>query len=287
MRRILWLALFAVGLASAPPVLESFQKPEAAAPVAAPAVKATTSKVWIGRYAEFEEFLRTAEIVKTETMDIGVLGIKRAYFKPDGLARRAALRSIRPGKYDGFFESYRSEIAAYKLDRLLELDMVPPTVERRYNGETISLQLWGEDLKMLGDVQKQKLGPTTPSQAGAYAFQLRRQKIFHDLTGNLDPNQGNIMFDPVWNVVLADFSRAFTITGKLVFEIGKPNGVNTIDRPFLDRLKALDRDTLRRELGDYVQGPGEVDSILRRRDDIVRGLERLAKEKGENQVFVP
>jgi hypothetical protein len=286
MPRILWLALIAVGSASATSVFGSPQQPQTAAPVAAPAVKATTSKSWIGRYAEYEEFLRTAEIEKTETMDVGVLGIKRAYFKPGGLARRAALRSIRPGRYDGFFESYRSEIAAYKLDRLLELDMVPPTVERRYDGETVSLQLWGEDLKMLKEVQEKKLGPKIPSEVGAYTFQLRRQKVFHNLTGNLDPNQGNIMFDPVWNVVLADFSRAFTATRKLVFEIGRPNGINTIDRPFFDRVKMLDRDTLSRELGDFVEGAGAIDAILLRRDDIVRGLERLAKEKGENQVFV-
>ena len=76
----------------------------------------------------------------------------------------------------------------------------------------------GQGFEMLREVQKKKLGPTNPSEVGTYTFQLRRQKVFHDLAGNLDPNQGNIMFDPVWNVVLADLSRAFTITGKLVFE---------------------------------------------------------------------
>jgi hypothetical protein len=286
MPRILWLALLVISACSAAPVLHSFQQPGPRPAVEAPAAKPTTTKLWIGRYAEYEEFLRTAEIEKTETMDVGVLGIKRAYFKPGGLARRAALRNIRPGKYDGYFESYRSEIAAYKLDRLLELDMVPPTVERRYNGETVSLQLWGEDLKMLKDVEKEKLGPRAPAEVGAYTFQLRRQKLFHNLTGNLDPNQGNIMFDPVWNVVLADFSRAFTETRKLVFEIGRPTGANAIDRPFLDRLKALDRETLSRELGDFVER-GAIDAILLRRDDIVKGFERLAKEKGEAQVFTP
>lgn len=287
MPRILWLALLAVSSLSAASVLESFQQTEPRTAVEAQAAKPSTTKVWIGRYAEYEEFLRTAEIEKTERMDVGVLGIRRAYFKPGGLVRRAALRSIRPGKYDGYFESYRSEIAAYKLDRLLELDMVPPTVERRYNGETVSLQLWGEDLKMLKEVNEKKLRPTTPAEVGQYTFQLRRQKLFHNLTGNLDPNQGNIMFDPVWNVVLADFSRAFTNTRKLVFEIGNPAGATAIDRPFIDRIKALDRETLRRELGDFVEGGGAVDAILLRRDDIVRGFERLAKQKGDAQVFLP
>jgi hypothetical protein len=282
MPRILCLVLIVVGALSLSPPSASVSLHAAAPPQAAqPAAAPVTTKVWIGHYDEYENFLKTAEIERTETVGTGVLGIKHAFFKPGGLATSGALRSIRPGKYDGYWESYRSEIAAYKLDRILELDMVPPTVERQYQGQTVSLQLWGEKLTMLKDVEKKKLHPTAPAEVGAYTFQLRRQKIFHNLAGNIDPNQGNIMFDPVWNVVLADFSRAFTDTRKLVFE------ATAIDRPFFDRVKALDRATLMRELGDYVEGGRAVDAILMRRDDIVKSFERLAKQKGENQVFVP
>src|SRR5580765_7617061 len=243
MRRILWVALFAVGCASATSAVASLQQPapSVSAP-AAPQAAAVSSKIWVGRYAEFEEFLRTAEIERTTTASTGVLGIKRAYFKAGGLAVSGALRSIAPGKYDGFWESYKGDIAAYKLDRLLELDMVPPTVERRYNGEMVSLQLWAQNLTMLKDVQAQKL---QPSNLEAYNFQLRRQKVFQNLVGNPDPNQGNILFDPAWNVVLIDFSRAFTNTRALKFE------ATSIDQAFLDRIKALNRDTLRREIGDF------------------------------------
>jgi hypothetical protein len=279
MRRILWLALLAVGCVSVTSVPAALSRPAqaAAAPAATPAAEPISSKIWLGRHQEFEEFLRTAEIERTTTVSVGILGIKRAYFKPGGLVVSGALRSIRPGRYDGFWESYRSEIAAYKLDRILGLDMVPPTVERRYNGNMVSLQLWGKDLRMLGQVQEQNL---RPSNLEDYSFQLRRQKVFHNLVGNLDPNQGNIMFDPVWNVILVDFSRAFTNTRVLKFE------ATAIDRPFLDRVKALDRETLRREIGDFVE-TGAVDAILMRRDDIVKAFEKQAKQKGASQVFLP
>jgi len=281
MRRSLWFALVAVSSLSASPALVSFQQraPAGAAAQAEAKAQPSSSKSWVGRHREFEDFLRTAEIERTTNVSVGVLGIKRAYFKPGGLADSAALRSIRPGKYDGYWESYRSEVAAYKLDRLLELDMVPPTVERRHNGEMVSLQVWGRDMKMLKEVQEQKLRPP-PSRLEAYSFQLRRQKVFHNLTGNLDPNQGNILFDPVWNVVLIDFSRAFTNTRKLVFE------PTSIDRPFFDRVKALDRDTLRREIGSFVEA-GAVDAVLARRDDLVKAFEKRAKEVGAAQVFLP
>ena len=279
MRRILWPALLAVGFVSATSALASFQQPAqaVAAPAAAQTAQPASSKIWVGRYQEFEEFLRTAEIERTTNVSTGVLGIKRAYFKPGGLAASAALRSVKPGKYSGFFESYKGDIAAYKLDRLLELDMVPPTVERRYNGDPISLQLWAQDMKMLKEVIEKQLKPT---DLDPYNFQLRRQKVFQNLVGNLDPNQGNILFDPAWNVVLIDFSRAFTMTRVLKFE------ATAIDRPFLERIKTLDRDTLRRELGEFVEA-GSVEAILMRRDDIIKAFDKLAKQKGEAQVYLP
>jgi hypothetical protein len=279
MRRPLWLLLVALGSVSADSV-QSFQQlppPIDAAPGGTQAGQSASSKIWVGRHAEFEDFLRVAEIERTTTVSTGVLGIKRAHFKPGGLAASAALRSIRPGRYDGFWESYKGDVAAYKLDRLLELDMVPPTVERLYNGEPVSVQLWTSNMRMLKEVQQQNV---RPADLEAYSFQLRRQKVFQNLAGNLDPNQGNILFDPLWNVVLVDFSRAFTNTRKLVFE------ATSIDRPFLERIKALNRDTIRRALGDLVEG-GAVDALLARRDDIVKAFARQAASKGERQVLLP
>ncbi len=279
MRRILWLALLAV-ISAATSGLASYQQRAADAGIRAPeqVAERSSSKIWVGRYKEFEDFLRTAEIERTTTVSTGVLGIKRAYFKPGGLAGSAALRSIRPGRYDGFWESYKGDLAAYRLDRLLELDMVPPTVERRYNGEMVSLQLWAQDMKMLSEIQKQNL---RPSNLEPYSFQLRRQKVFQNLVGNPDPNQGNILFDPVWNVVLVDFSRAFTNTRTLIFE------ATSIDPSFLDRIKALNRDMLIREIGASVVEGGALDALLARRDDIVKAFEKRAQQRGASQVFVP
>ena len=49
-----------------------------------------------------------------------------------GRLRRAfAWKPLRPGYSKGFMESYKAEIAAYKLDRMLDMHMVPPIVERQ------------------------------------------------------------------------------------------------------------------------------------------------------------
>src|SRR6185295_10268466 len=93
MRRFLWLVLLAVMTfiaAATPSRLASYQQPVADATdqtnrVTAQTGERSSSKIWTGRYQEFEEFLRTAEIERTTTVSTGVLGIKRAYFKPGGL----------------------------------------------------------------------------------------------------------------------------------------------------------------------------------------------------------
>jgi hypothetical protein len=75
-----------------------------------------------------------------------------AFFAEGGLAGSALRKHLPPGRKSGFWESYKSEIAAYRLDRVRGLDMVPPTVERSVEGESGSLQLWVENCQLLTDV---------------------------------------------------------------------------------------------------------------------------------------
>jgi hypothetical protein len=80
--------------------------------------------------------------VKLEKIGVGVTNPDRAYLKPGGPFDSMAWKPIRPGIYQGFWESYKSEIAAYELDKLLELNMVPPTVERRRDSDLGAAIMW-------------------------------------------------------------------------------------------------------------------------------------------------
>ena len=252
-------------------------QPAAAAAPALPTLfeQPSGAKVWLGRNAEFEEYLRTAAIEKVGNIPVGVTHPQRAYFPAGGLAGSAALKHLQSGLQGGYWESYKSEIAAYKLDRVLGLDMVPPTIERRVGGDLASMQLWVENCKLLKDVD-QKASP----DKDAWAKQVWRQRTFDNLIANIDRNAGNLLVDDHWNLILIDHSRAFAANSMPFMK-----EMTRIDRAFYEKLKALDEATLMRELKPWVLTAGNVRDLLKRRDKIVARFDELARETSPAQVF--
>lgn len=236
------------------------------------------AKVWISHHAEYQDYLHSAPIQRLEDIPVGVTRPRRAVFEPGGLARRAAVKKLKPGRQQGYWESYKSEIAAYEMDRLLDMDMVPVTIERRVENEPVSVQLWVEGCRLLKEVK----GESAPDSA-AWNRQVFRQRVFDNLIANIDRNAGNLLIDSDWNLILIDHSRAFTGVQTLPFE----KQMTKIDRPFYERVKALDEATLKARIGKWVAHDDWVRAILKRRDKIVQRFEVLVKGRGEDAVFVP
>jgi hypothetical protein len=246
------------------------------APAVSQAAPRADSKIWLGRYAEFEDFLRQAPFERFEETEVGVTKPRHGFFAPGGLAGGATVKNLPPRRQRGFFESYKSEIAAYKLDKLLELEMVPPTVERTIDGDVVSVQLWVENTHTIGRVQQKKLHSPNPAMWNRDVY---RQRVFDNLVANIDENAGNLLIDQGWRIIKVDHSRCF-VTDKMPFEMTR------IDRRLFERLQALDRATLEREIGDLME-PGTIDSLLRRRDRIVKKFQQLIAKQGEAPVLIP
>src|SRR5215204_5920350 len=92
-------------------------------------------------------------------------------FEPGGLVASAAWKVLPPGRPAGYWESYKSEIAAYELDKLLELHMVPVAVEKRWKGETAAAILW------LAPIHPWKEMESRPKPA-KWVRQVVRMKMF-------------------------------------------------------------------------------------------------------------
>ena len=263
-----------VAIVLALPMLQPVQT----APVAAQALAGKSTINWIGRHAEFERFLKKAKIARTENVEKGVTRPRRVYFAPGGLAASAVIKSIRPSRIADYYDSYRSEVAAYELDKVLGLNMVPPTVERQVGIDLVSIQLWVEDCVSYKSVMN-----TPRPNPAAWARQLRRMIVFDNLIVNIDRNEGNMQIDPAGNLVLIDHSRSFDWRkpARMPFE----KSMTAIDRPFFEKLKALDAKSLNRTVGPWVDFG--VGPILLQRDAIVNIFERLIEKNGEAKVIFP
>lgn len=239
--------------------------------------------VWIGRTDEYEQFLKTAAVKSLKEVPVGVTRPSRAYFEPGGLAESMAWKPLAPGLRNGYWESYRSEIAAYELDKLLGLNMVPPTVEREVAREFGAAVLWTtptRSFKEMGGVPGQAGVPgPPPARIPEWNRQVVRAKMFDNLIANKDPNLGNWLVDGDWHLILIDHSRSFTTMKTMVHRM------DTIDRGLWDKLRALDADTLRSAMGRWV-GRGEQRALLERRDRMQKEIDRLVAARGDS-IFLP
>jgi hypothetical protein len=259
----------------APSVLLAQAQPASAVAPAPPAAAASSlapGRVWIGREQEYEAFLASAPIVRFENVPVGVTKPRRGFFAPGGLVESIVFKPLQPGRSRGFFESYKSEIAAYELDKMLDLGMVPPTIEKQHRHEIGSAQLWVDRCVLL----KTKANQTAPDPR-AWNRQVYRQRVWDNLIANIDRNEGNLLVDENWNLVLIDHSRAFTGLNNL------KNPMIRIDRPFYERLKALTAEDVKTRLrGLLMDGPKP---LLKRRDAIVAHFDKLIAERGEAAVL--
>lgn len=221
------------------------------------------AKIWVGRYQEIEEHLRTAECVSSEML--GPDRLVRCTLRPGGLVARMAWRSRPPGVYRGFRESYKAEIAAYEVDKLLQMDMVPPSVERQLEGNTGAAQLWVENVSAI-----KENAPPGESNRADWENQLARMTMFDNLIGYRDRSLGNMLRDAEWNLILLDHSRAFGAGTEL------PRKMNRIDQGFWSKIESLTRNQLDAALRPWL-ADNEVQAILDRREKMRTEIKSLPR----------
>jgi hypothetical protein len=230
------------------------------------------SLVWAGHESEIEHLLKEGKVAKMEAVPIGVTKPQRATL--EGAPMRFAWKPLAPGYSKGFMESYKAEIAAYKLDRMLGMNMVPPIVERNMDGKNGAAVLWVENTRGWS-VEKPPQGPE-PS----WSLQLTRMKMFDLLIANIDRNQGNLIYDHDWHLFLIDHSRAFTRKKDLkgMAALGR------VDRALWQKMASLTLADLDRGLDKWV-GDNEKKALLQRRDLMAKDIAAMIAKRGEKSVF--
>ncbi len=240
----------------------------------------------------WEEFLRTADIVAFEQMpELG--SVTRPWIltlRSGDVTRKALWKNVDLTTTKEVRDYWRFEIAAYRLDRCLGIGMIPPTVERRFQGKKGSCQLWMDGA--LPMIQKLKESVDLTPEV---LFNWRRggylQQAFDDLIGNADRNQGNILLTPDYKWLLIDHSRCFQTSSAFVKQIPFSRATVTtgqvllaIPRAFLDKVKALDAASIKAATEGYLDGR-EIKAVLARRALLLAEVEAIVKERGESEVL--
>ena len=235
------------------------------------------AKTWLETRQALEDYLKIADVTKMEEIGLGVTKPMRAYLAPGGPVDRMAWKKITPGMYGGYWENYKSEIAAYEIDKLLGLDMIPPTVERRLKGDLGAAIMWASPTKSFKELGGLPTPP--PTKLDAWNRQLIRAKMFDNLICNIDPNLGNWLVDPSWNLILIDHTRSLTTKKDMVHQMTR------IDRELWERMKALTVESLTPALAKWM-GNREIRAIIERRDRMQGVIDKLVAANGEAAVFV-
>ena len=238
---------------------------------------------------DMAHFLRTAKVVASKGLDKGVthparLTLSDGTTTHDGAFSRVdehqAIMRFERGRTElDFVDSYRYTLAAYGLAGLLALaDMMPVTVERKWDGDTGALSWWIDDVQFdEGERLKRRVSP--PDREG-WNRQMYRMRVFSQLVADTDRNVGNVLVGRDWKLWMIDFTRAFRKNNQLL----APGDLTRCDRALLERLRALTKDTVAAATQPYLSTP-EVEAVLARRDRIVALVDKAVAEHGESQVL--
>lgn len=243
----------------------------------------------VGRRPLRERFLDEAKYVKSEKLGEGVTNPRKIWLKKGEVEACAVWK--RPAEAGAqHFDRWEHEVAAYRLDKLLGLNMVPPTIERSYRGYAGSLQLWVDLSFNELELQRDKVDiPADKREAYDKARSL--QKAWDSLIANADRTLQNLRYTGDWRLILIDHSQAFRdmppYVGRLLFgRSGDPSGqgFSRLPRRFVAKLRALDHAKVRAAVEDYLTS-SEIDALLERRDLLLKEVEDLIKDKGEDRVL--
>ncbi|MGB2843293.1 MAG: hypothetical protein WBC02_00395 [Candidatus Aminicenantaceae bacterium] len=241
--------------------------------------------------SKWEEFLKDAKVVSfyQQKSREAVTEPWTLTLEKDGIKRNALWKDVE-GRSKGSLENWKWEIAAYRLDKYLGLNMVSPTVERRFQGNRGSCQLYAE-YWIKATVKNEKKIKVPSYKIDFYNKSNYLRWAFDNLIGNEDRHSGNIFITKDWRIILPDHSRSFRtsrkFTKKLIYTEKHKEGpkiMKELPRAFVEKLKSLNFELISDIVGEYLTEK-EINAVILRRGLILKVIDERIKELGEDKVL--
>ncbi len=234
-----------------------------------------------------EEFLATAPIVGRKAIGTGITHTTRVTLSNGRLKHDAHVQTIdiykpvyRTKEFveKDFRDSYKYNIAAYRVAKLLKLDMLPPCVYREVDGQPASVCWWVDNVQFDELTRREK--KVEPPDPEDWTKQLNLVRVFDQLIDNTDRNQTNLLIDQEWNLWMIDHSRAFRVTTQL----RKPEVLKRVSMQMVETMRALTIEQCMAELKPYLTEP-EIRTMLVRRDLLLKLFADAVAENGADAVY--
>lgn len=234
-----------------------------------------------------EKFLLTAKMVSSRAAGDGITNSQIATFTDGTVTHDVHIQTIDEFKMVvrtqnmsevNFRDTYRYNIAAYRLAMLLGMDNVPMSVERNINRKLASVTWWIDDV-LMSERERSKKNDEGPD-ASRYAMQVHLRRVFDELIQNRDRNLGNIVWTKDWKMWLIDHTRAFRLGEDLV----NPALLQRCDQALCAALKTLTVDRVKTAVGRSLMS-NEVEALVARADKIVKHFDALVAKNGEGRVM--
>jgi len=242
------------------------------------------------RGEEAVAFLRDAEVVgEPESFDEAAItgpvrvtlndgsGTYRAVFKHEE-TRYPEFRFSDGREVEHARDSWRHEIAAYQLDQMLGLDIVPPCVERKIGSRTGSLCFWVEG--SMTEAERRERGLRSSDHV-AYKGQLREIELFQQLIADLDYSDlRNLVVDEDLQIHKVDSSMAFDPDPDLLTGLYS----SRMSRRLIRALEALDKKEMNETLKPWLH-KDQIGSLWERKKRILKRAQQLIADYGEERTL--
>jgi hypothetical protein len=236
---------------------------------------------------QMETFLLKARITKERDAGSGVTNSRRATLSDGQITHDAHIQTVdiaqqvfQAGRNTevNFKDTYRYNIAGYRVARLIGLTTVPMSVERTVDGKVAAVTWWVDDVKM-DEAERMKTKSLGPDPLRT-TKQIQIMRVWDELIQNRDRNQGNILWTSDWTMWLIDHTRAFRLGSSLL----KPENLSRCDRGLLERLRAITPESLAEAVGNSLTKQ-EQEALLARRDRIIKHYDDRIARLGEPVVL--
>src|SRR5688572_23229810 len=238
--------------------------------------------------AQMEVFLLEAKVVARKGTAKGVTKPIQATLSDGRVTHDAQIQAVNEsraifnaGKASevGFRDTYKFNIAGYRLAQILGLQNVPMSVKRRIDGKDAAMTWWIDDVGMDDSDRIKRRHEGWSSER--VTKQTHVMNVWDELIQNRDRNPGNIVWTSDWTLWMIDHTRGFRTGDALI------NGdqLTRCDRGLLERMRRLTAADMAQVAKGGMLTRQEAEAVLKRRDRLVKLFDGLIAARGEAAVL--